>query len=240
MITKKKIVLVLSIIAVVALAVVIGHWRATTGLADFKTEQVADSYYVQDHAQVLQKDTVNEITKQNQALFRKNGGQIVVLTEQNLGGTEIAAYAAQYFEKQKIGSAAYNNGFLLVLAIEEENYYALPGAGLETVFTVEVLNNLITTYLEPDFAEKNYDSGVSNFFDQISTVMKEQEFAELTVPEAAKSQPAFPFNWVLLIVVFYLVLMIIVGCFPSKRKKRSTSSRRSSSSSRHSVNSRKR
>lgn len=211
MTAKKKVVLVLWLIAIVALAIVIGHWRANTGLADFKTEAVSDSYYVQDNAKVLQEDTVKDIIKQNQALYRQNGGQIVVVTEQNLGGVNIAEYAANYFQEKKIGSAAYNNGFLLLLAIEEDSYYALPGAGLDTAFSVEALNGLFTSYLEADFAEKNYDSGVSNFFEQICKTMKAQDFTKVQVPEVATSNPAFPLKWVLFIIVGFVILLAFSG-----------------------------
>lgn len=211
MTAKKKVVLVLSLITIVALAIVIGHWRANIGLADFKTETVSDSYYVQDHAKVLQEDTVKNIIKLNQALYRQNGGQIVVVTEQNLGGVNIAEYAANYFQEKKIGSAAYNNGFLLLLAIDEDSYYALPGAGLDNIFSVEALNGLFASYLEADFAEKNYDSGVSNFFEQIYKTMKAQDFAKVQVPEAATSSPGFPLKWVLLILVVFVILLAFSG-----------------------------
>ena len=66
-----------------------------------------------------------------------------------------------------MGSRERDNGFLLVLAIAEENYYLQSGAGVEDMFDGAKLQGLLDEYLEPDFAAGDYDAGTRKLFDAL-------------------------------------------------------------------------
>lgn len=126
-----------------------------------------DSIYVQDFADVLSDETSNYIISQNDKLYEVTGAQIVVVTISDTQGYDIEDYAYEMFNDYKIGSATKNNGVLLLLVINDDNYWIMVGKGLETTLTGGVLKGLLLDYLEDDFALQQYDSGTRKFFDAI-------------------------------------------------------------------------
>lgn len=124
-----------------------------------------ENQYVLDEAGVLSDETEQEIISQNQKLFEETGAQIVVVAVDFLDGEEIDDYAYSLFNSWGIGSVERNNGLLLLMAIAEDNYYAMPGYGIEDYFDGAKLKDMLNEYLEPDFAAKDYDAGAKKFFD---------------------------------------------------------------------------
>lgn len=124
--------------------------------------------YVADAANVLSSETVSYIVTQNETLSaRKSGAAIVVVTVDFLDGKDIDDYATDLFNDWGIGSAEQNNGVLILLAIGEDNYYTLQGAGLQSLLPTSTLADYNFTYLEDDFAAGDYDSGVRKLFDAL-------------------------------------------------------------------------
>ncbi len=130
-------------------------------------------FYVADYADVLSEETETEIVSKNDVLYQQTGAQIVVVTVDFLDGNDIGDYAYRLFNDWEIGSEEKNNGLLLLLAIGEENYYALQGKGLEDRISSGDLDQILYDYLEEDFAAEDYDAGVqkvfSVFYDEISS-----------------------------------------------------------------------
>ena len=124
---------------------------------------------VLDSAGVLSDEFEQEINRKNQQLFADTGAEIAVVAVDFLGGMAIDDYAYDLFISWGIGSQERNNGLLLVLAIAEDDYYAMPGYGIEDVFTGSHLHAMLDEYLEDDFAAGNYEWGVEKFFDAAYT-----------------------------------------------------------------------
>lgn len=121
--------------------------------------------YVLDSAGVLSDQLEQEIVRKNKELFKDTGAEIAVAAVDFLGGREIDDYAYDLFASWGVGSQERNNGLLLVLAIAEDDYYALPGYGIEDTFSGSYLQTMLDDYLETDFAAGDYESGVRKFFD---------------------------------------------------------------------------
>lgn len=121
--------------------------------------------YVGDYAGVLSDSTEQHIIEQNDILSAATGGAIVVITVDFLDGLTIDDYAYQIFNDWGIGSASEKNGLLLLLAIGEDDYYALQGTGLESALPSSKLADYLDDYLEDDFAAGDYDAGVRKVFD---------------------------------------------------------------------------
>ncbi len=125
-----------------------------------------DAYYL-DTANVLSKATEGEIYFCNRRLNQACGGQIAIVALDNIGGADTYDYAYDLINKWGVGSKEKNNGFLLLLAIREDDYYALCGDGIQGVFSSSQIKLLYDQHLEADFAAKNYDAGVRKFFEAV-------------------------------------------------------------------------
>lgn len=135
-------------------------------------DEPAETVYVSDLANVLSDEAEAAITERSAALDALTGAQLVVVTVDFLGGEAIRDYAGNLFNRLQIGDAAKNNGLLLLLAVGEENYYALQGRGLESALPDASLETLLQQSLEPDFAAGRYETGIQKTYDSLLTALE--------------------------------------------------------------------
>ena len=126
-----------------------------------------DFHYVWDGANVLSAQTEEHITRKSETLFQETGAQIAIVAVDFLDGEDIEDYTYSLFNTWGVGSTQRDNGFLLVMAIAEENYYLQAGAGVDDAFDGATLQALLDQYLEPDFAAEDYDAGALKLFDAL-------------------------------------------------------------------------
>lgn len=131
--------------------------------------QPTDSFYVGDFADALDAKTEEHIVYSNDALYAACGAQIVFVAVDSTMPYAIEDYAVTLFNQWGIGSAEKNNGVLVLLAIEDDDYYLVQGRGIERNLSSGDLAELSATYLEKDFAEKNYGMGSKKLFDVLFT-----------------------------------------------------------------------
>lgn len=171
----------------VALLLVALMLAATCALA--AAPEAGEDFYILDQAGVLSAGTKSAILEKNQSLNQSYGIQIVVVTVADLGSQGIQEYTQSILNQWKVGGDA-QMGMVLVLDIAGENYYTIAGTGIRGKFTSAQLQELLDTYLEPGFAEDNYDDGVASYFaevaDRAESWAKEGAF-QTTAPQAAQS-----------------------------------------------------
>lgn len=124
-------------------------------------------FYVLDKANVLSEQTRMRIVYNNDALYEACGAQIVFVTLSTTGMDPIGDYAVELFNQWGIGSAEENNGVLVLLCVADEDYYYLQGRGLEDSLTTGEMGELADRYLEPYFAQGEYDQGCAAYFDAL-------------------------------------------------------------------------
>ncbi len=132
--------------------------------------------YVLDSASVISSATEDEIVSKNKSLFQKTGAEIVVVAVDFLDGESIDDYAYNLFSSWGIGSAERNNGLLLVMTVAEDNYYALPGYGVEDHFSGSHLQDILDQYVEPSFAQGDYDKAALEFFNAAYTELRDYDY----------------------------------------------------------------
>jgi len=150
----------------------------------------ADAYYL-DTANVLSEETEGEIYFCNTLLKEKTGAEIAIVALDSIGGEDTYEYAYTLFNEWGIGSSKENNGFLLLMAIREDDYYALSGSGIDRIFTASVLGEMYDKYLEPDFAAKNYDAGARKFFEAVLAKYADYYNLELTPQDGIAAYNAY-------------------------------------------------
>lgn len=176
-----KRILVCLMAALTALALV-----GSAGAATRVVQPNADFYYL-DTANVLSEETEGVIYFSNRLLEEACGAQIVVAALDNIGGADIYDYAVEMGNSWGIGSARENNGFLLLMAIREDDYYAVTGSGLSGIFPASVLKEYYDRYLEGDFAAKDYDAGARAFFEAVFAKVADYYNADVSVADGERA-----------------------------------------------------
>ena len=125
------------------------------------------SFYVYDRADMLSDETESYLIEKNKTLREECGAQIVIACIPTTGGTDITDYACGLFNKWKIGDRERNNGILLLLSKEEDDYWIVQGKGLESILTPGILKMMLNEHLEGPFSMGNYDLGVVSLFDEL-------------------------------------------------------------------------
>ena len=150
-----------------------------------------DDFYYLDQANVLSEATEGEIFFANQLLSEACGAQIVVVALNDIGGADIFDYAVDMAEAWGIGSPEEQNGFLLLMTISNENYYAVPARGLYGLFPASTMNDMFDRYLESDFARGNYDAGAKKFFEAVFTRIADYYNLEITPQDGVDAYEAY-------------------------------------------------
>ena len=121
---------------------------------------------VVDDAGVLSSSTVQTITELNAQLESScSGAQIGVLTVEYTGNDSTEDYAVQAANAWGIGSSTGNNGVLILLVMETQqyadgDYYIATGDGFRNT-TLESQASALAQTMEDDFVRQDYDDAVT-------------------------------------------------------------------------------
>ncbi len=153
-----------------------------------------ENQYVLDSAGVLSDKTEREIIRKNQEMFQAYGAEVVIVAVDFLGGQDIGDYAYDLFNAWGIGSQERDNGILLVMAVGEEDYYALAGYGIEEYFDGAKFRDLLDRYLEEDFAAGRYDAGALAFFQAVSQELDAYYAGQEAPPENGPYEGSYEYG----------------------------------------------
>ena len=110
-------------------------------------------------------ETEGHIVFCNRELYEACGAEIVFVTVDTVGNETMEDYCLALINEWEVGDARKQNGFVVVLAIDDDDYGWMPGTGLDLELSAGVVHELADAYLEPDFAARDYDAGARKFFD---------------------------------------------------------------------------
>lgn len=127
----------------------------------------APNGYVDDASGVIDSDTCEYIRSRSDALCKLTGAQIVIAITRSLNGEPIDRYAERYFLDREIGDKNKDNGVLLLMAIEDGNYWLTKGSGLESTLPVSSLRTMLDSIFEPCSAAGEYSVGTKALFDAL-------------------------------------------------------------------------
>lgn len=126
-----------------------------------------EDVYVYDEANVIPDEAEADINSRAKALFAMTGAKIETVCLKNTGDKTTSEYAIELFAEWKLGSSDKNNGILILLSIEGNDYWTMQGPGLKSSLTDADLQKINNDFLEPDFAAKNYGDGAKKTFDAL-------------------------------------------------------------------------
>lgn len=118
--------------------------------------EAAEGFYVGDFAGQIREEEAVQMREIGALLDSDTGAQIVLVTVDTTGEVPIDEYAYEMFEKWQIGDRSRNNGLLILMALDDEDYYTLQGEGIDTILTAEKIQSILDTHMEPDFDAGQY------------------------------------------------------------------------------------
>lgn len=129
----------------------------------------ADNKDVKDTAGVLNNQVQNYIKQVNDNQLGKIKGhpQVAVYTVSDLEGNDLDDYAQQLFDKYKFGTKGYDNGVLLLIAVNDHKVRMQTGYGIESAVPDQFVNQLMDPMVQEDFRENNYSTGTKLMVDRL-------------------------------------------------------------------------
>ena len=161
---------------------------ALAGAAQADIVKPNDDFYYYDDAGVMTDATRAMIYYNNVELQKACGAQIVVAAVQTLDGLTCEDYAYRLINEWGVGDKTENNGAVLLLAIEEDDYYLTTGIGMERHLDAGAAKTILDESLEPDFAKKDYDAGIRKTFEAIFNRVNSAYRAGVTFRDASSWQ----------------------------------------------------
>lgn len=185
----------------------------------------SSGFYCADYANVLSADTEQMIIDYNGALEQQcRGAQLVVVTVDYLDGMYCDEYAYQLFNDWGVGSGQYNNGMLLLLAVEESKAWLAYGLGLNSEISSDDVDNLMEKYFWDDFDAGEYDKAVTKLFkallkwyddlygSNVSNAAKTSSSSGVYQQDSyADSGSSSPLSGIIRLVILIIILNAIFG-----------------------------
>ena len=170
---------------------------------------------VVDGAHVLSAATKASLESKFADLEAKSTIQLVVATVPSLEGQEIEPYANALFRFWKLGTAAKNNGVLLLVAPKEHRVRIEVGYGLEGVLTDAISSVIIANAAAPRFKAGDFDGGVTRASDDIITTLTtdasewrgKADFRKPQTAPATDDDSAFPLFFAIFIIFLFIVIV---------------------------------
>lgn len=126
-----------------------------------------EAVYVLDDAGVLKNSTEQYLIKQGNALFAMTGAQIVIVTVEDSGYSDMEVFAYDLFNEWGIGSSELNNGVLLAMEPSTLRIWCTVGAGLERQLSAGVINSILEEKVYPHYDKGDSDTAAVYFFNDI-------------------------------------------------------------------------
>ena len=161
---------------------------------------------VVDRADILSSTTEETLTALLKSHEDSTSNQVAVLTIASLEGEVIEAYSLRVAETWALGTAANDNGVLLLVAVEDRAMRIEVGYGLEGTLTDAVAGRIIRNEMTPRFRAGDFDGGVLVGVQSIVGVIE----GTYLPAEASEEMPPFWFGFIFLIIP---TLFAVFGTF---------------------------
>lgn len=105
----------------------------TTASSAERADQLEPRGYVNDFAAAIDEASRSRLMALCEELDRKTGAQIAVVTIRTLEGDTAQNFANRLFERWKVGRKGRDDGVLIMMAVDDRQYWIEVGYGLEPI-----------------------------------------------------------------------------------------------------------
>jgi uncharacterized protein len=201
--------------AALALAVLFSATSCGELAAAEKVEQLSPQGYVNDFAGVMDAESRQKITALCQELDQKADAQLAIVTVHTLEGDAAQDFANRLFEKWGVGPKGKDRGVLVLLAVNDRQYWTEVGYGLEPILPDGKVGGFGREML-PLLRRNQYGAALLQISSQIASTIAEDRGVTLTqsIPGAAAAPAESPepsFYGIPPALLNLLVLFLIFG-----------------------------
>ena len=141
---------------------------------DIKLPEPSREFYVNDFVGLISEDAKSNIVRVNLNYENtEEKPQIVIAVVPDMQGLDENKYAVELFEKWGIGNKKYDNGVLVLLAMEERRIKIEVGYGLEGAITDSVSGRILDDSMDY-LSSGDYSAGLENIFYQLANRVNEE------------------------------------------------------------------
>ena len=112
----------------------------------------------------------------------------MIVTVDSTGDVPISEYANTIYTQWKIGDEEKFNGLLLLLSVDEEDYWVTFGSGIQNRFSAENVKTMTDNYLAPYYLVKQYDKSVRTIFDKFLSSFEKMYSIDVEATETGEDQ----------------------------------------------------
>ncbi len=179
----------------------------------------AKNGYVTDLAGVLSPTGKEQLTALCTEVQQKTQAQIAVVIIKSLGGQDKAQYATDLGQKLGVGPKGQDRGVLILLAVNDHQYFTASGYGLEPILPDGKLGGF-GREMVPYLRRNDYDGGVMLLTRRIADVIAADRGVTLsgappppTRPPPGRNLPPIP-GFAIFLVIFFIFLIMRAASRP--------------------------
>ncbi|TDS14616.1 TPM domain-containing protein [Sphingobacterium paludis] len=165
----------------------------------------APDHLVTDYTGTLHADEIQTLENKLLAFEDSTSTQIAVVLINTTDGYEIADYAVRLAKKWGVGGKKYNNGIMLLAAIDDRAVTIQTGYGLEGALPDVITYRIIKNEITPAFRQQDYFEGLNRATDAIISYTKGEYKADPRERNRKSEGGGVPF------VVIIIVIIIIIS-----------------------------
>lgn len=124
--------------------------------------------YINDYTNTIDKSTIKKIISIGKELEDKTSAQAIIVVIDTTNGTPIEDYANKLFRAWGIGEKNKDNGFLILLALDDKAWKVEVGRGLEGAVPDVLTNRVMQEIAKPNFINGDYSEGLLNSYSVFS------------------------------------------------------------------------
>jgi uncharacterized protein len=188
-------------ISLLGIIIILMGQKAILAQSKYPTPQ---DKYVNDYANVLEPNVAKELRNRLQDLERERGIEGTILTINSIknydtGDKTLEGFATNLFNVWGIGNKERNDGFLILMTIDDRMVRIELGKGYGNEFNREA-QRVINQEMIPAFRDKAYSQGIyAGTLSTIAAVAKTHEVASETTGQS--SGTIWPIVWIVIGIV---------------------------------------
>lgn len=175
---------------------------------------------VVDQAGMISGSAERQITQMLEDLERTDSTQIAVLTIASLEGESIEGFGIRVADAWQIGTAAQDNGAILIVSEADRKIRIEVGYGLEGSLTDLIAGRIVDNVISPAFKSGNFDEGFLNGVQAMTQVVSGEYEGTGSLPGEQSSSSTSSGGMIFWIVPFIIFAMISSGARGAGRGRR--------------------